>query len=159
MPSGRSVKSFSCLGRELHKLWQLRLATTGAHPAGPEWAQQSAFIRMELGGLSLLPDLERYYESSVPDSIAAIWFTAGIGIAAHVSFAFPQDWAHVSCRKYGSKVTSVRQFRLNSSLYVSGPMARAGLRSFFLCGTMPGEKGMRRGGEQQQDNYILAFPP
>lgn len=31
---------------------------------------------MELGGLSLLPDLERYYESSVPDSIAAaIWFT------------------------------------------------------------------------------------
>ncbi len=27
-------------------------------------------------GLSLLPDLERYYESSVPDSIAAaIWFT------------------------------------------------------------------------------------
>uniref|UniRef100_A0A0D2ZQG3 Uncharacterized protein n=1 Tax=Brassica oleracea var. oleracea TaxID=109376 RepID=A0A0D2ZQG3_BRAOL len=45
-------------------------------PRGPEWAQQSAFIRMELGGLSLLPDLERYYESSVPDSIAAaIWFT------------------------------------------------------------------------------------
>ncbi|KAL9277526.1 hypothetical protein AtNW77_MTg0323501 (mitochondrion) [Arabidopsis thaliana] len=45
-------------------------------PPGPEWAQQSAFIRMELGGLSLLPDLERYYESSVPDSIAAaIWFT------------------------------------------------------------------------------------
>ncbi|CAH9118382.1 unnamed protein product [Cuscuta epithymum] len=29
-----------------------------------------------LGGLSLLPDLERYYKSSVPDSIAAaIWFT------------------------------------------------------------------------------------
>ena len=29
-----------------------------------------------LWGLSLLPDLERYYESSVPDSIAAaIWFT------------------------------------------------------------------------------------
>ncbi|CAH8311970.1 unnamed protein product [Eruca vesicaria subsp. sativa] len=55
---------------------ELRLATTGARPAGPEWAQQSAFIRMELGGLSLLPDLERYYESSVPDSIAAaIWFT------------------------------------------------------------------------------------
>ncbi|KAH0871205.1 hypothetical protein HID58_078227 [Brassica napus] len=35
------------------------------------------------------------------------------------------------------KVTSVRQFRLNSSLYVSGPMARARApRSFFLCGTM-----------------------
>ncbi|KAF3603389.1 hypothetical protein F2Q69_00036339 [Brassica cretica] len=40
------------------------------------------------------------------------------------------------------KVTSVRQFRLNSSLYVSGPMARAGApRSFFLCGTMPGGEG------------------
>ncbi|KAJ0078783.1 hypothetical protein Patl1_23883 [Pistacia atlantica] len=37
---------------------------------------QSASIRITLGGLSLLPDLERYYESSVPDSIAAaIWFT------------------------------------------------------------------------------------
>ncbi|KAF3649797.1 hypothetical protein FXO38_17513 [Capsicum annuum] len=30
-----------------------------------------------LGGLSLLPDLERYYKSSIPDSIAAaIWFTS-----------------------------------------------------------------------------------
>lgn len=29
-----------------------------------------------LGGLSFLPDLERYYKSSVPDSTAAaIWFT------------------------------------------------------------------------------------
>lgn len=59
-----------------HKLWQLQLATTGARPARPEWAQRSAPIRITLGGLSLLPDLERYYESSVPDSIAAaIWFT------------------------------------------------------------------------------------
>ncbi|KNA19876.1 hypothetical protein SOVF_057420 [Spinacia oleracea] len=33
-------------------------------------------LHSKLGGLSLLPDLERYYESSVPDSIAAaIWFT------------------------------------------------------------------------------------
>lgn len=40
------------------------------------------------------------------------------------------------------KVTSVRQFRLNSSLYVSGPTGRAGaLRSFFLCGTIPGGEG------------------
>lgn len=40
------------------------------------------------------------------------------------------------------KVTSVRQFRLNSSLYVSGLRGRAGaLRSFFLCGTMPGGEG------------------
>ena len=59
-----------------HKLWQLQLATTGPRPARPEWAQRSAPIRITLGGLSLLPDLERYYESSVPDSIAAaIWFT------------------------------------------------------------------------------------
>lgn len=59
-----------------HKLWQLQLATTGARPARPEWAQRSAPIRITLGGLSLLPDLERDYESSVPDSIAAaIWFT------------------------------------------------------------------------------------
>ena len=59
-----------------HKQWQLQLATTGACPSRPEWAQQSASIRITLGGLSLLPDLERYYESSVPDSIAAaIWFT------------------------------------------------------------------------------------
>uniref|UniRef100_A0A6N2KAQ9 Uncharacterized protein n=1 Tax=Salix viminalis TaxID=40686 RepID=A0A6N2KAQ9_SALVM len=48
----------------------------GARHARPEWAQRSAPIRITLGGLSLLPDLERYYESSVPDSIAAaIWFT------------------------------------------------------------------------------------
>ncbi|KAG6467079.1 hypothetical protein ZIOFF_075129 [Zingiber officinale] len=48
----------------------LQLATTR------EKNQRSASIRITLGGLSLLPDLERYYESSVPDSIAAaIWFT------------------------------------------------------------------------------------
>lgn len=59
-----------------HKLWQLQLATTGARPARPERAQRSVPIRVTLGGLSFLPDLERYYESSVPDSIAAaIWFT------------------------------------------------------------------------------------
>lgn len=63
-------------GPSSHKLWQLQLATTGACPARPEWAQPSASIRIMLGVLSLLPDLERYYKSSVPDSIAAaIWFT------------------------------------------------------------------------------------
>ncbi|CAN6835404.1 hypothetical protein Bca52824_048341 [Brassica carinata] len=36
------------------------------------------------------------------------------------------------------KVTSVRQFRLNFSLYVSGPMARAGApRSSFSCISIP----------------------
>lgn len=69
---------FSLLGPPLIALAirQPQLATTGARPAGPEWAQQSASIRITLVGLSLLPDLERYYESSVPDSMAAaIWFT------------------------------------------------------------------------------------
>uniref|UniRef100_A0A0D2ZX06 Uncharacterized protein n=1 Tax=Brassica oleracea var. oleracea TaxID=109376 RepID=A0A0D2ZX06_BRAOL len=43
------------------------------------------------------------------------------------------------------KVTSVRQFRLNSSLYISGPMARAGApRSFFLCGMREGNASRRR---------------
>lgn len=59
-----------------HKLWQLQLATTRARPARPEWARRSASIRIMLGGLSFLPDLERYYKSSAPDSTAAaIWFT------------------------------------------------------------------------------------
>lgn len=40
--------------------------------AGSAVSLHSNYVR----GLSLLPDLERYYESSVPDSIAAaIWFT------------------------------------------------------------------------------------
>lgn len=82
-PAWRAERSLSLLFSLLgpshcysHKLWQLQLATTGARPARPEWAQRSASIRIMLGGLSLLPDLERYYKSSVPDSIAAaIWFT------------------------------------------------------------------------------------
>ncbi|KAF3677611.1 hypothetical protein FXO38_03711 [Capsicum annuum] len=49
----------------------------GARPVRPEWAQQSASIRIMLGGLSLFPDLERYYKSSILDPIvAAIWFTS-----------------------------------------------------------------------------------
>ncbi|OMO71561.1 hypothetical protein COLO4_28185 [Corchorus olitorius] len=40
--------------------------------AGSAVSLHSNYVR----GLSLFPDLERYYESSVPDSIAAaIWFT------------------------------------------------------------------------------------
>ncbi|MCD9642759.1 hypothetical protein HAX54_029703, partial [Datura stramonium] len=65
----RAERSLSCLFSLLgpshcysHKLWQLQLATTGARPARPEWAQRSASIRITLGGLSLLPDLERYYK-------------------------------------------------------------------------------------------------
>ncbi|KAA0065325.1 hypothetical protein E6C27_scaffold48587G00020 [Cucumis melo var. makuwa] len=65
----------------------------------------------------------------------------GFGIAAHVRLrcAFPLVLAVGSMVP---KVTAVRQFRLNSSLDVSGPTGRAGaLRSFFLCGTMPGREG------------------
>lgn len=52
------------------------------------------------------------------------------------------------------KVTSVRQFRLNSSLYVSGPTGRAGApRSFFLCGTIPGREGNASGGEQDKLHF------
>ncbi|KAL2933673.1 Leucine--tRNA ligase [Bienertia sinuspersici] len=44
-------------------------------PFEAEWTQQSASIRITLGSLSLFPDRERYYDSSVPDYIAAtIWF-------------------------------------------------------------------------------------
>lgn len=53
------------------------------------------------------------------------------------------------------KVTSVRQFRLNSSLYVGGPTLKVGpgLCALSFCvGRCRGEKGMRRGGEQQQHN-------
>ncbi|CDY17100.1 BnaC06g00330D [Brassica napus] len=51
-------------------------------------------------------------------------------------------WHMLAVGSMVPKVTSVRHFRLNSSLYVSGPMARAGApRSFFLCGTMPGREG------------------
>lgn len=56
-----------------HKLWQLQLAQGPALRGQSGLSGQPPFT---LGGLSLLPDLERYYESSVPDSIAAaIWFT------------------------------------------------------------------------------------
>ncbi|KAI5582051.1 hypothetical protein BDE02_07G060400 [Populus trichocarpa] len=50
------------------------------HGTGPAMRGQSGLSGQPhsnyVRGLSLLPDLERYYESSVPDSIAAaIWFT------------------------------------------------------------------------------------
>jgi hypothetical protein len=71
--------------------------------------------------------------------------SGGFRIAAHVRLrcAFPLDTGHVlAVGSMVPKVTSVRQFRLNSSLYVSGPTGRAGApRSFFLCGTMPGREG------------------
>ncbi|CAN6454897.1 unnamed protein product [Victoria cruziana] len=56
-----------------HKHWHVQLAPTGARPVRLEWATRSApslFIH------SNYPDLERYYESSVPDSlVTTIWFT------------------------------------------------------------------------------------
>ncbi|KAK4345268.1 hypothetical protein RND71_035444 [Anisodus tanguticus] len=46
------------------------MAAPASQPRGPpreasEWARRSASIRIMLGGLSLLPDLERYYKSSI----------------------------------------------------------------------------------------------
>ncbi|KAF9599263.1 hypothetical protein IFM89_036561 [Coptis chinensis] len=59
-----------------HKLWQLHFAPRGDACEAVSGLGRSSLIRIPLRGLSLLPDLERYYESSVPDSIAAaIWFT------------------------------------------------------------------------------------
>lgn len=58
------------------------------------------------------------------------------------------------------KVTSVRQFRLNSSLYVSGPTGRAGApRSFFLCGTMPENASRRRTTTTQLTPFCFFFLP
>lgn len=56
------------------------------------------------------------------------------------------------------KVTSVRQFRLNSSLYVSGLTGRAGApRSFFLCGTMPGNVSRRRTTTRQLTTFAFSL--
>lgn len=55
--------------------------SSSCQPQGPALRGQSGLSRQPpfelwLGVLSLFPDLERYYKSSVPDSIAAaIWFT------------------------------------------------------------------------------------
>lgn len=70
--------------------------------------------------------------------------SGGFGIAAHVRLRLSAGLGTymLAVGSMVPKVTSVRQFRLNSSLYVSGPTARAGApRSFFLCGTMPGREG------------------
>ena len=56
-----------CIGRELYDLFPYCIESI---------KKRLASIRIMLGVLSLLPDQERYYKSSVPDSIAAaIWFT------------------------------------------------------------------------------------
>ena len=76
---------------------------------------------------------------SVPDGQRGIRYSSSRSFAK----AFPTCAGHVfAVGSMVPKVTSVRQFRLNSSLYVSGPTGRAGaLRSFFLCGTIPGREG------------------
>lgn len=80
-PAKRAERSLSLLFWDpphcsSHKLWQLQLGNHRGPPCearvGSAVSPHSNYVR----GLSLLPDLERYYESSVPDSIAAaIWFT------------------------------------------------------------------------------------
>ncbi|KAL0659799.1 hypothetical protein Bca4012_080384 [Brassica carinata] len=78
-----------------------------------------------------------WFYHSVPDG------QRGIRYSSSRSFAHFRRTGHMlAVGSMVPKVTSVRQFRLNSSLYVSGPMVRAWApRSFFLCGTMPGREG------------------
>jgi len=91
---------------------------------------------------------------SVPDGLR------GIRYSSLRFFALRVPAGHVlAVGSMVPKVTSVRQFRLNSSLYVSGPTLQVGpgLCALSFCvGRCRGEKGMRRGGEQH--NYIFAFP-
>ncbi|KAG2251041.1 hypothetical protein Bca52824_081177 [Brassica carinata] len=90
-----------------------------------------------LSWISLVPPKRSWPYHSVPDG------QRGIRYSSSRSFApFRRTGHMLAVGSMVPKVTSVRQFRLNSSLYVSGPMARAGApRSFFLCGTMPGREG------------------
>ena len=77
-PSGRSARYPYLLGPPPIAL-AISYGSSSSQPRGPALRGQSGLSGQrpfELGGLSLLPDLERYYKSSVPDSIAAtIWFT------------------------------------------------------------------------------------
>nr|GMD10189.1 orf116 [Ipomoea batatas] len=58
---------------------------------------------------------------SVPDGLRGIWYSSSGSFALRVSVGL----------------------RLNSSLYISGSTSQAGaLRSFFLCGTIPGREGI-----------------
>ncbi|QCD82026.1 hypothetical protein DEO72_LG2g2359 [Vigna unguiculata] len=78
----------------------------------------------------------------------------------------PTEIPHIRCAQYAATARRSYHaiklfFMLNSSLYVSGPTLQVGpgLCALSFCvGQCRGEKGMRRGGEQQQHNYILAFP-
>lgn len=83
-PAKRAERSlsllFSLLGPPPIAL-AISYGSSSSKPQGPALRGQSGLSgqvspHSTLGGLSLLPDLERYYESSVPDLIAAaIWFT------------------------------------------------------------------------------------
>ena len=75
------------------------------------------------------------------------------------SFALRVPAGHVlAVGSMVTKVTSVRQFRLNSSLYVSGLTGRAGApRSFFLCGTMPGNVSRRRTTTRQLTTFAFSL--
>ena len=130
-------------------------ATRSSLPsAGSRWCHLNGrwaadVWRLELSFMHLSPIEEWVIRSSADHGLTtrSPMASGGFSIAAHVRLhcTFPLDWTCASCRKYVTKVTSVRQFRLNSSLYVSGPIGRAGApRSFFLCVTMPGNASRRR---------------
>ncbi|KAG6384682.1 hypothetical protein SASPL_155539 (mitochondrion) [Salvia splendens] len=147
-PAWRAERSLSLLcsllGPSSHKLWQLQLATTGACPARPEWAQPSASIRIMLGVLSLLPDLERYYKSSVPDSIAAaIWFT-GTTKKSHAYVTLTDGFIildHEDPSRASGKAVILAQKKRPNALRVIGSSNPAAFMSrSFNC---PSETGSR----------------
>ena len=83
MPSGRSARYPYCSLCPPIAL-AISYGSSSSQPRGPaprgqgglsgQVSPHSNYVRESF--LSLFPDLERYYESSVPDSIAAaIWFT------------------------------------------------------------------------------------
>jgi len=77
------------------------------------------------------------------------------------SFALRVPAGHVlAVGSMVTKVTSVRQFRLNSSLYVSGLTGRAGApRSFFLSVWDDAGECVEAANNNKTTNYICFFPP
>ncbi|WZZ13049.1 hypothetical protein YC2023_106138 [Brassica napus] len=88
------------------------------------------------------------------------WFTWQFAVV-HLTFLcrFKGYIAHLlTVVNKSLQVISVRQFRFNSSLYVSGPMFRPEAPcSFFLCGTMPGREGnaSRRRTTTRQLHFVV----
>ncbi|KAH7511611.1 hypothetical protein FEM48_ZijujMtG0003600 (mitochondrion) [Ziziphus jujuba var. spinosa] len=99
--------------------------------SGPAWEK-----RRTLEARALFTSGHEHY--SVGDGCV----TFGVVVRAPVPNGRMSDPFPCGSWPYHSVPDGQRGIRLNSSLYVSGPTGRAGaLRSFFLCGTMPGREG------------------